>query len=81
MAKMPNTVNLQAESEDAEDGFSTDMGDDPNQESKIGCTSCSACCVSKTQKKLEKVSGHEFKKPTSMFGTKSFGQVCRETQK
>ena len=56
MAKLPHTERdlvCKADSDDMEDGNSTDMGDDPN-ENNNGCLSCSACCMPSKNKKHDK---------------------------
>lgn len=67
-------------SAEMEDGNSTDMGYDSNDGGNQGCFACSPCCTPNNQKAF-KNSNMEIKKPSSLFGPKSFNQVCRETQK
>lgn len=81
MAKLPNTERHLSNGSDGEDGNSTDMGDDPMDGTTTSCLACSPCChSSKNQKDLDN-SFKEINKPSSLFGTKSFNQVARETQK
>lgn len=86
MAQMPATLpvknTLVEPSAEMEDGNSTDMGYDSNEGGTVGCLACSPCCSgSKNNQQAFKDSNVEIKKPSSLFGTKSFNQVCRETQK
>ena len=81
MAKLPHTERQS--SSELEDGDSTDMGYASNGENNVGCMSCSPCCYTKKDKSIKQANGqnNQIKKPSSLFGEKSFNQVCRETQK
>lgn len=83
---MPETVPplknpLVNPSSEMEDGNSTDMGYESNDGGNVGCLACSPCCAPSKNDKSIKDTNVEIKKPSSLFGTKSFNQVCRETQK
>ena len=69
------------EEEDDDDGEGASSDFQPEEE-KGGCLpvrSISGCIFGKYE--MPEELNAEFKKPTGLFGTKSFPQVCRETQK
>lgn len=61
----------------------TDFSDDAlseNNEAQEPTPGC-ACCIWGAQPKPDESIVPTYNKPSGLFGDKSFGQVCRETQK